>query len=201
MSWGLVLQRKETTVMSLNRPFDTMPASVSSLCWSSFASYMALPKLSELPGNVGHRGILAAGCFVTNDTESTIVHDLYGFWLSLRSMWNIHNEIQNLLEIQVAPQTITMEPKHLTALYWQDIYISTAPIKFSALCIITENNKKSEGFFVCCLFFFFLSTRPTLGDCLKYRWMAVKKIIPLVAIWSGGIAVELRCETLQTQPK
>lgn len=108
---------------------------------------MGLPELSELPGNAGHRGILAAGCFVTNDTESTIVHDLYGFWLSLRSMWNIHNEIQNLLEIQVAPQTITMEPNHLTALYWQDIYISTAPIKFSALRIITENNKKSEIFF------------------------------------------------------
>lgn len=146
MSCGLVLWRTETTGMSPNRPFDTLPASVSSLSWSSFASYMALPKLSELPGNVGHRGILAAGCFVTNDTESTIVHDLYGFWLSLRSMWNIHNEIQNLLEIQVAPQTITMEPEVLTALYWQDIYISTAPIKFPALCIIIENNKKSEFF-------------------------------------------------------
>lgn len=109
---------EQTKVMSLNRPFDTLPASVWSLSWSSFASYMALPKLSELPGNVGHKGILAAGCFVTNDTESTIVHDLYGFWLSLRSMWNIHNEIQNLLEIQVAPQTITVEPKDLTALYW-----------------------------------------------------------------------------------
>lgn len=118
MSCRLVLWRAETMAMSLNRPFDTLPASVSSLSWSSIAFYMALPKLSELPGNVGHRGILAAGCFVTNDTESATVHDLYGFWLSLRRMWNIHNEIQNLLEIQVAPQTITMEPKDLTALYW-----------------------------------------------------------------------------------
>lgn len=73
-------------MMPLKRPFDTLPASVSSLSWSSNAFYMALPKLSELPGNVGHRGILAAGCFVTNDTESATVHDLYGFWLSLRRM-------------------------------------------------------------------------------------------------------------------